>query len=50
VRIAIAASKLSSAKGSASAAAWTTGADPAGRWPIISVEGSTAVTLRSAGS
>jgi hypothetical protein len=48
--IAIAASKLSSSNGSSSALAWTTGADPGGRWEIISLEGSTAVTSRPAGS
>ncbi len=48
--VAIAASKLSSSKGSSSALAWTTGAAPAGRWEIITPEGSTAVTSRPAGS
>ena len=50
VIIAIAASKLSSSKGSSSALAWTTGAAPGARWEIITAEGSTAVTSRSAGS
>ena len=50
VSTAIAASKASSAKGSASALARTAGAAPAGRWAIISAEGSTAVTSLPAGS
>jgi hypothetical protein len=50
VRTPIAASKESSPNGSDSALACTTGAEPAGRWKIISAEGSTAVTSRPAGS
>ena len=50
VRTAIAASKLASAKGSASALACTAGAAPGGRWAIITADGSTAVTSRSGGS
>ena len=50
VMIAIAASKLASAKGSASALACTAGAAPGGRWAIITADGSTAVTSRSGGS
>jgi hypothetical protein len=50
VKIAIAASTLPSSRGSASAEAWTAGALPGGRWAIITAEGSTATTSRSAGS
>jgi hypothetical protein len=44
------ASKESSSNGSISAFAWMTGAASAGRWEIISAEGSTATTSRSLGS
>jgi hypothetical protein len=50
VIVAIAASKASSSKGRSSALAWTAGTAPGGRWEIISGDGSTAVTSRSAGS
>jgi hypothetical protein len=46
----MAASKLPSANGRSSAKACTTGAAPSGRWAIITSDGSTAVTSRSAGS
>lgn len=46
----MAASKLESAKGRASARAWITGAVSGGRWAIITAEGSTARTSRSRGS
>ena len=46
----MAASKASSANGSASAEACTAGAAPTGRWASITGEGSTATTSRSAGS
>jgi hypothetical protein len=45
-----AASKLSSASGSRSAAASIAGAAVGGRWAIILGDGSTASTSRSAGS
>jgi hypothetical protein len=50
VKIAIAASTLSSSSGRASAEAWITGALPGGRWAIITSEGSRAITSRPAGS
>ena len=50
VSTAIAASKLSSSNGSASALACTTVAPSGGRWAIITADGSTAVTSRSGGS
>ena len=46
----MATSKLSSANGSASAAACTAGPDSGGRWAIMTSDGSTAVTSRSGGS
>ena len=45
MRTAIAASKLASSNGSASALACTAGAASGGRWAIITADGSTAVTL-----
>ena len=50
VMTAMAASKESSGNGRCSAAASTAGPAPAGRWPIITADGSTAVTSRSRGS
>jgi hypothetical protein len=50
VSTAIAASKLASAKGSASALALHRGRRVGGRWAIITADGSTAVTSRSGGS
>jgi hypothetical protein len=50
VSTAIAASKLPSANGSASAAARTAAAAAAGRWASMTGDGSTATTWRSRGS
>ncbi|GAA3062379.1 hypothetical protein GCM10020254_02820 [Streptomyces goshikiensis] len=47
---AIATSKEWSANGSLPAAAATHGAEPAGRCPRMTADGSTAITSRSAGS
>jgi len=46
----MAASNAPSAKGNRSAQACTAGAEPAGRWWIITGEGSTATTRRPLGS
>ena len=46
----MAASKLASSNGSASALACTAGAASGGRWAIITADGSTAVRARSGGS
>lgn len=46
----MATSKDPSSNGRLSAAAATHGAEPAGRWPRMTADGSTAVTSRSVGS
>ena len=50
VRIASATSASPERRGSADALARTTGAAPAGRWAIMTVEGSIASTLQCTGS
>ena len=50
VRMAIATSAQPDGSGSAEPLARTAGAAPAGRWPTMTLDGSTATTARSVGS